>query len=441
MDNLKDFTKAEFLSFLYAEKSREIENHSVPGWSKWALLGTIITLILYIYQAIISHHSDYDPKTFIIYLITFLAIVLEYLSYTRFNSDVRTFISSKVRPLIEEAPVLSYIFQFIICLICSLFQLYWIGLSFVFANLIIALALTIVILSYILINKNRFVLAQLKTRVFIKERTDHFVHFLLGCVYMYIIIYSIQHYWVLFCKDFHQLDFELAIGTSSLIIVLYWYIKLKSTNNKTLEGLDRIIDRFIIGAITQEEAYTQYIMLTYGYSAFQAINNYTSVISSIKGSYDENKKRLDVLEEKANKDNLSLDEIKEITLETNELLNFFDKSIISIQNALESIGKLLDLKHPQILDDKFVDTMNQLQESTTLISKLQEQTSKISDKVGKYFYESLYCNKYGCLCVTKECNNRKDCMPIRYKIKIWIWKRFRLLPSTKKKNPRSKEIR
>ena len=124
MDNLKDFTKAEFLSFLYAEKSREIENNSVPGWSKWALLGTIITLILYIYQAFLSHHSDYDPKIFIIYLITFLAIVLEYLSYTRFNSNVRTFISSKVRPLKEEAPVLSYIFQFIICLICAFVQLY-----------------------------------------------------------------------------------------------------------------------------------------------------------------------------------------------------------------------------------------------------------------------------------------------------------------------------
>ena len=55
---MNTLTKGEFLSFLYAEKSREIENNNAPGWSKWALWGIIASLSLFIYNLLVGNNVN-----------------------------------------------------------------------------------------------------------------------------------------------------------------------------------------------------------------------------------------------------------------------------------------------------------------------------------------------------------------------------------------------
>ena len=51
--------KIEFLSFLYAEKNRLIQNNVMPGWSIWALEGVIISILIYSYNLILINSLDY----------------------------------------------------------------------------------------------------------------------------------------------------------------------------------------------------------------------------------------------------------------------------------------------------------------------------------------------------------------------------------------------
>lgn len=132
MDNMKDFTKAEFLSFLYAEKSREIENNSIPGWSKWALLGAIASVIVYLYHTFIDNYTNYDYKIIVEYIVFSTSLFLLVLIYSRFHSDTKMYISGKVRQLKDEAPIILYIFQFVLCLFDSIIEYYYWGFSIIF---------------------------------------------------------------------------------------------------------------------------------------------------------------------------------------------------------------------------------------------------------------------------------------------------------------------
>ena len=113
-------------------------------------------------RLIISRTSDVA-----IYLTTCFVIVLLVMHMTRFKSNVRTYISGKVRLLIEEAPVLSYVYQLALCIICLLFQYYFFGFTFVFWNLLVVIIIITFIIVYVFIHRNRYVLAKLKTTVFI----------------------------------------------------------------------------------------------------------------------------------------------------------------------------------------------------------------------------------------------------------------------------------
>ncbi|MBR5984709.1 MAG: hypothetical protein IK025_13440, partial [Bacteroidales bacterium] len=278
MMNVKDFTDAEFLSFLYSEKSREIENNAVPGWNKWAIYGTIATTVIYLYYAITNNYKNYDYRIFSMYIIGLSAIFLYLLIYKRLNSDVKTYIQSKVRPLIKEAPILLYVFQLIINSVLALIQFYWNSLSVIFFGIIIALIINVFILIYIIKNRNKFVLAKLKIQVLNNLKIDVLVHSFLGGIYTLIIVTTLI-YLIKEPKSFYHSEFELAFGITTLTILIYLLLKIIKKNNNVSDELDRLINKFVIGSISKEEAYNKYILIMYGLSAYQAIEKDLEIIN------------------------------------------------------------------------------------------------------------------------------------------------------------------
>ena len=189
------------------------------------------------------------------------------------------------------------------------------------------------------------------------------------------------------------------------------------------EGIDRIIDKFVLGTITQEESYSQYILLIYGYSTYQVIQKYSDIILLVENNYDEMKKHLEDVELQIGKEKKTPDEIASVLEELSYYLISYGKALDAIQNASKDITKLQKIQ--PILDNKFDETIKQLRNSGVHINTLQKQAKSIINKIEAYFKENYYCAKYDSCCIKNNCDNRKDSISIKNKIKIWYIKRLK----------------
>ena len=412
MDNLKDFTKAEFLSFLYAEKSREIENNSVPGWSKWALLGTIVTIIIFLYHEITTNYSTYDYEAFSRYIVILLAAASLILLYYRYNNGVRSYMSSKVRPLKEEVSVLLYIFQFVLCSGAAIIQLYWFGFSLVLIFLTIAVLINAFIIVYIIVNRDKFVLAQLKAEVFVGWKKDNTIHSILAGMYGGAIGFSITDL-IKKQQNFYPAEFECAFGIIALIILTYWLLKINRKNKDIANAIDQLIDKYIIGVISQEEAYKKYILIRYGFSAYQTIEKDIEVIEKIKSSYNDKLNILNDLEKKVQGNTISFDELRQIQQTLRTETDFHKKSMASLSILLAKIDNITKLGIPAAVDEEFKVVLKEYNNAYNLFSNLVSQTELIMQVIEN----KIYCNKCGRICLDYECLHRNEPLLLKYKIR------------------------
>ena len=421
MSNLKEFTKAEFLSFLYAEKSREVENNSVPGWNKWALIGAIFTVVVFLYKTFVDVNFIFNHEIFAKYLIFLLSFVLLYLLNNPTFDNVRTYMSSKIRLLKEEAPVLSHIFQLIICLSATVIQLCFIGTDIIFWNLLLSLIINIIIIIYIGINRNKYVLAQLRSSTFINKKNNYIVDLLLFFFYFYPISYSICHNFKQL-ESFHSLEFELAIGLTSLIPLLYLLLKIKYNNNSIAGELDRIIDKFIVGTITQEEAYRQYILMIYGFSAYQTIENHLDIIENVKNNYNNKIDIINNLKSQLKNEIKSFDDLQKIQQTLEKEIYDSRKTRNSLSKLLDKIIEISKLGIPAIVDNEFSAAIDDYNKAFDLFSDLITQIESVMQEV----IDKYYCKKYGGLCLISHCTQSNDPMSLKYKIKRKIRLFFKL---------------
>ena len=96
---MNSLSSGEFLSFLYAERNRELENNKAPGWSKWALWGVIASLTLFIYNISMEHSINLNIViSYFIIALPFLLGMIDMFFYMR--NRVHT--SMRVRKLIKD---------------------------------------------------------------------------------------------------------------------------------------------------------------------------------------------------------------------------------------------------------------------------------------------------------------------------------------------------
>ena len=179
-------------------------------------------------------------------------------------------------------------------------------------------------------------------------------------------------------QGFYSSEFEFAIGLIALIILIYWLLKISEKNNGVADEIDRLINKFVVGVISQEDAYRKYILIMYGFSAYQTIEN-------------------------------DLEEIRQ-TLE-NEI-DYYSKTMYSFSKLLDKIKEISKLGVPAVVDTEFSAVIDDYSNASALFSNLITQADSIMQEIkDKYF-----CRKYGGLCLNYNCTQRKDPMSLKYKL-------------------------
>lgn len=414
---MENLSKGEFLSFLYSEKSRELENNNAPGWSIWAIWGIIISIALFVYDKIKNYEVDINiTSLYFVLALSGLLIFINHLFYRRY----RLYSHIRLRRLIDEAPVLLYIVRGLLSILglCISIVLRFEWYCYMLWG--IASLINVYIICYVCFYKDKIVRAGLKTNIFSKDKNDLFVNFIQSALYW--IIYYLQSYHITNI-DFRWDEFEFAISMLFIIVGCCLLINF-SQRNKTAEGIDRIIDAITGEFIDQKEAYKQYIYLVYGKNVSQIVDNEMKQVLSVQEKYQSIKTDLLNIKTKIDNQGISIVDLKGILL-------FLDRQNLYSLDCVKTFKKInkkyrdiLRLNLPIIVVKDLESALADLDRSIDLQSNIISQISQVREALDLYIKNHLYCSKMDGLCEVIKCKYRKDPISWKYKLKLQIMRMY-----------------
>ncbi len=377
---METLSKGEFLSFLYAEKSRELENNSAPGWSIWAIWGIIISMILFSYDAIMDKKPDINILLlYFLYALTWILIIVQFI----FTFRRRIYSSIKVRRLIEEAPVTLYTVRAILSVVGLIISIAkHLGWYSCLLWSIVSI-FNIAVVGYVYLHKNKIVKAGLKTNIFTKDKYDLYCNWALIFIYSLIASFQLQ---IIRNDTFARAEFEITVAISFTILALCKLINI-SQRNKTAEGLDYIIDAFTGGFINQKDAYKRYMYLIYGKDAIQILENEIRSVTNIKDQCETIKKENNTIIQQINNKDFSINDIQTFLDSMSIHIRFCQESTKVFDRLSQRATEILSLQMPDIVVDSLESAEQSLKESMDLVSETQSQISHIQDRIEKIIVE------------------------------------------------------
>ena len=112
-----NFTKSEFLSFLYAERERESAILHTDGRNLWVLMGSLVTVLLYSYSLIKEYFSHIEWNCSCLFVSLGFLFIISYIHLFIKPSNTRLFTRERIRTVQEEAPSTSIYLQLLLCII------------------------------------------------------------------------------------------------------------------------------------------------------------------------------------------------------------------------------------------------------------------------------------------------------------------------------------
>lgn len=413
---MESLSKGEFLSFLYSEKSRELENNSSPGWSLWAIWGIIFSIILFIYDKI--KHYELDLNVIVLYFVVSLSWLLMIVHWPFYYKKSRLYSHAKLRKLREEAPISLYIIRSVLTLIglcisiSQQFEWYCIILWAV------TCLINIYVIGYIYFHRNKIVNAGLKINVFSKSKYDLLVNGIL--ILTYAILLGIQYYYV---RDlgFKWNEFEMVMSILSIIMCCCILINL-AQRNKIAEGIDYIIEAFTGGFINQNEAYKKYTHLVYGMDVSQIFDDKIKKISSINERYEPIKRDLLKIKTKIENEDISISDLKEITKFLSKQISYVISLTKTTQKLIKRNKDIIKLDIPYIVIKDLSSELKDLEKSAMLLDKTYNLISQVQKQLNIYINNNLYCRKTNGICEQRNCKYRNDPISWKYKLRLKIYR-------------------
>ena len=409
-EDINKMSHAEFLSFLYSERDREISNKYMPGWSNWVLIGAMVSFLTITYNLLKSNAFKVQESVFILLLSGFLAAALSYYPtfkwILRLISRKRSIDYSKLCTLKEAAPTTMIVFGTIISIVMALVSYkYELPSSLVFLWLILFIIKIITIVDLI-VHRNNLVIAIEKIDGF-RNSTIEAVFSIVNLLIAGIIFnLSFRHIKTLNFTSFPtiSLEFEIAICIVFLLILLFLMIYFnESKDNKAEKNIDFIIDRYNYDNLSQEDAYTELLILRHGKDSIQALEYEQKKLSD----------SISVLE-KRQSDIEKIDYSKKSTEDVDRALDIIDnirkdceRYTIVIKSLLNKMREILDLRIP-INESEYNTLIDKIEFSRELVESLVEKCSH-SIKIIESIVENkkrLICRYRGGLCENLECQDR-----------------------------------
>ena len=400
---MNTLSSGEFLSFLYSEKSREIENNNTPGWSKWALWGIICSSLIYIYNILVD--NKIETSVVLSYFTLFLPWILTFI-HILFFPRIRIHSTAKVRKLKDEAPITFVITRTLLSILgCVLSIIYFTNIyeSVLWECVCVA---NIVTICYIAINRNKFVSADLKTNVFSNRIVGKWFNSIL--ILLCTAIYYVHLH--------HRFEFEISFLIIVIILLLSTLINI-SQQYSIAEGIDRIIELYTGGYIKQEDAYKRYLNLVYGNETCDILETAINNLSKYHEKCETAIADLQTIRSNVVKNRPSIEECNIIKEKISIYTKLCGVTIDKCRLLNNDISDIINLPTTNISKDNFTNACSAVGKTQALIRLLQKEVRDTSSALYEHITENVYCVRYDAICYHNACEHRKEPMTIKDKIK------------------------
>lgn len=338
LKSIEEFNDQDFLNFLYAERERLKSNEDYPGWSVWAIVGSIGALLYFVYSTVEGMDGIVDWKLCYYIFSVFCPIALYFVMLYETRHSFRYGGSRHVQKLIDATPKLMLGFYTV------LYAALVIGGILIRVETRIvglwgfSLAAFLICLISVAICRNEYVCAAEGFVFSHREKLNRCLGFLFSSVVILPWVTAMRKLSFGFSKEF---ECTIAI----VLVVVFGYLLLRFFFVDNLSGrLDELIEHYLHRGWDKHRVMTRYEEIVLGKRPCDLLENrYYALIDSMKES--------ELVEQKVQelKDKLEADEDDDICLwnlqeELSKYIDVIKKFINSHESFQKGVNELLKVK-------------------------------------------------------------------------------------------------
>lgn len=418
---MKYLSKSEFLSFLYSEKDRINSNFNRPGWSNWAIAGSFVGLIIYLFNLLITSYVVINLGVVLMLFISLLslAIILIMLYPILFPKE-EIYYPNKITTIWEEVPFFEFVisgFSFLSIFILLLINHNHTWLLYVMGFLSLDRLLPLCVYFY---KRNELVPSGIRFNIVPNNGwLGNLLKAISFALFTAIMIYSSSH--IIDNIEQYIIEFQTATTLTGIWILIYLFFRTNLSPNRMVNYLDNIIDKVAYSNMSQQDALEELMFRRYGGGVKQVVGNDLSTYFNLVGRLNDINTVFDNI-------------IKSIEGGKLDAQTYFEWSkYVAFQrpklNDANSKGAKLVGKINKIF--KLPNNAKYSTDFEELLELVKLGQGKIRIAMDKYktilgslctYKESFYCRKSGSLCLDMQCKKRNDKMSFLYACKVYSLK-------------------
>ena len=417
MDNdhkIWESSDSEFLSFLYAERDRENAMSAAWGINYWVVGAAILGLLGYAYSQISTDYEEFCWQLFTYYSVTLGALLMSagsivgpFLHNNRWKKPYRVTTMTKNFPRDEiygKYMISAASFLTLAQCLKDYGPITWMFLAIFLLNFGIQL--------YSTINAKKLVKVEPWGFVFSKnwlEKTYRFVELTICLCIISVAIFTWGTQYTMHVKEFEM-------GCVLTLIVAICWITHNRIHEQKSDSIDDLIDQYVYGSLSKEDAYFNLQSYSQGYDVIDVIGTVYAKIKPVR-------EQLGTLEKK-HEDYRTM--IAEGKLNYDDSLIYLDylKEDLAMAKNYSALVDVLCKRLKEILQfdvapetrETYRHLFNEIIDFQRELLAYNKETEKISNElIG--FVKSYECTKFGGLCGDMDCKERNEKFSWWYKIK------------------------
>lgn len=422
---ITDLSESEFVSFLYSERDRENSLSQYHGWSDWALIGAIITVLGIIYTTI-KDAAQIDWMRSLYYATGSIAFFLAYHSWLQLFKRERGHDFSRVRLLKEMTPWVDAALTLMTAIASIVLIIINDGLSPVSWTWIVILVLQVVVLTVALIYRNKVVPFYFHRPYFPRLWWNILFDGIAGGLFSLVGGLSFKKAsWCLLSPEF-----EIGICIGAIAVLCYFIIKFRF-ENRVVEQFDAIIDRYLYTGVSKEETFQKILCNRMGYGILEICQKELQKVRDATNTCEQKTKEMEELKVLIQGGHYDSFQIPAYHRRLREILLYLNEAVKQSDNLTSRLNEMV--KTAPVLHQ--VDAINTVfdanHELYLRVGAAQKELDNTANLVNNEF-DKYYCQKSNTLCPDFDCEYRNDPMDKQYARELRWHRLLRKLHLTKK---------
>ena len=422
---ITDLSESDFVSFLYSERDRENSLSQYLGWSDWALIGAIITVLGIIYTTI-KDAAQIDWMRSLYYATGSIAFFLAYHSWLQLFKRERGHDFSRVRLLKEMTPWVDAALTLMTAIASIVLIIINDGLSPVSWTWIVILVLQVVVLTVALIYRNKVVPFYFHRPYFPRLWWNILFDGIAGGLFSLVGGLSFKKAsWCLLSPEF-----ETGICIGAIAVLCYFIIKFRF-ENRVVEQFDAIIDRYLYTGVSKEETFQKILCNRMGYGILEICQKELQKVRDATNTCEQKTKEMEELKVLIQGGHYDIFQIPAYHRRLREILLYLNEAVKQSDNLTSRLNEMV--KTAPVLNQ--VDAINTVfdanHELYLRVGAAQKELDNTANLVNNEF-DKYYCQKSNTLCPDFDCEYRNDPMDKQYARELRWHRLLRKLHLTKK---------